>query len=100
MKRKIFYMLIILIKKNLFALFSRNVYFLKIPMPHPSPPHPHRGLFCFFKTENYRGITLLYALGKLFTSILNDRLYDCMTKKGINVTIPLVRYACKRHASK
>ena len=72
-------MLIILIKKNLFPLFSRNVYFQKIPMPHP-----HRGLFYFFKTENYRGITLLYALGKLFTSILNDRLYDYMTKKGIN----------------
>ena len=35
------------------------------------------------KAENYRGITLPSALGKLFTSILNDRLYDYMTKKRI-----------------
>ena len=35
------------------------------------------------KAEHYRGSTLLSALGKLFTSILNDRLYDYMTKKGI-----------------
>ena len=35
------------------------------------------------KAENFRGITLPSALGKLFTSILNDRLYDYMTKKGI-----------------
>ena len=35
------------------------------------------------KAEIFRGITLLSALGKLFTSILNDRLYDYMTKKGI-----------------
>ena len=26
---------------------------------------------------------MLSALGKLFTSMLNDRLYDYMTKKGI-----------------
>ena len=35
------------------------------------------------EAETYRGITLLSALGKLFTSILNDRLYDYMTKKEI-----------------
>ena len=35
------------------------------------------------KAENYRASALLSALGKLFTSILNDRLYDYMTKKGI-----------------
>ena len=35
------------------------------------------------KAENYRGITLLSSLGKLFTSILNDQFYDYMTKKGI-----------------
>ena len=29
------------------------------------------------------GITLLSALGKLFTSILNNRLYDYMVQKGI-----------------
>ena len=75
-------MLIILIKKNLFPLFSRNVYFQKIPMPHPSPPPtPTEGCFAFSK---HHGITLLSALGKLFTSILNDRLYDYMTEKGIN----------------
>ena len=48
MKRKIFYMLIILIKKNLFPLFSRNVYFQKISIPYPPLPPPfHRGFFCF-----------------------------------------------------
>ena len=35
------------------------------------------------KVENYRGIILLSALSKLFTSILNNRLYDYMVQKGI-----------------
>ena len=54
MKRKTFYMLIILIKKNLFPLFSRNVYFQEISIPHLPPPpphfHPKRGFFCFRPT--------------------------------------------------
>ena len=33
--------------------------------------------------ENYRVITLLSALGKLFTRILNSRLHKYMVKKGI-----------------
>ena len=35
------------------------------------------------KVENYQGITLLSALGKIFSSILNNRLYDYMVQKGI-----------------
>ena len=34
------------------------------------------------KVENYRGITLLSALGKLFTSILTNPLYNYMVQKG------------------
>ena len=35
------------------------------------------------KVKNYWGITLLSALGKLFTSILNNWLYAYMVQKGI-----------------
>ena len=35
------------------------------------------------KVENYWGITLLSALDKIFTSILNNRPYDYMVQKGI-----------------
>ena len=35
------------------------------------------------KVKNYRGITLLSALGKLFTSILNNWLYAYIVQKGI-----------------
>ena len=35
------------------------------------------------KVENYWGITLLSALCKIITSILNNQLYDYMVQKGI-----------------
>ena len=34
------------------------------------------------KVENYRGLTFLSALGKLFTSIFNNRQFDHMVQKG------------------
>ena len=35
------------------------------------------------EVENYRGITILSSLSKIGTSILNNKLYDYATKKGI-----------------
>ena len=35
------------------------------------------------KVEKYRGITLLCAQGKIFTSILNNRLHEYVVQKGI-----------------
>ena len=73
-----------IIKGHLLELFSRIVSSGKFPalwsfgLIVPIHKMDDRS-----KAENYQGITLLSALGKLFTSILNDRLYDNMTKKGI-----------------
>ena len=33
--------------------------------------------------NNYRGITLLSCIGKLFTSVLNSRLYDYLTTEKL-----------------
>ena len=73
-----------IIKGHLLELFNRILSSGKYPTLWSFglivPIHKKDGRS---KAENYRGITLLSALGKLFTSILNDRLYDYLTKKGI-----------------
>ena len=46
------------------------------------------------KVENYRGITLLSTLGKLFTSILFNRLYDYVVQKGILKVNKVVSEKC------
>ena len=45
--------------------------------------------------QNYRGITLCSCLAKLFTSILNDRLYKFIYEKGI---MPKEQIGFKRHS--
>ena len=73
-----------LIKRHLLNLFNRILNTGKYPLLWSSglivPIHKKDDRS---KVENYRGITLLSSLSKLFTSILNDRLYDYATKKGI-----------------
>ena len=72
------------IKRHLITLFNRILSTGKYPLlwsfglivPVHKKDDPS-------KAENYRGITLLSSLSKLFTSILNNRLYDYATKKGI-----------------
>ena len=34
-------------------------------------------------TGNYRGITLLSVVGKVFCKILNNRLVQCLDKEGV-----------------
>ena len=72
------------IKRHLKPLFNRILRTGKYPLlwsfrltvPVHKKDDPSKG-------ENYRGITLQSSLSKLFTSILNNRLYDYTTKKGI-----------------
>ena len=73
-----------LIKRHLITLFNRILSTGKYPLlwgfglivPVHKKDDPS-------KVENYRGITLRSSLSKLFTAILNNRLYDYATKKGI-----------------